>query len=510
MSTSPFTLDDLLAAEGQDVVRSRLLANLAADGQPVSSWAPSSAGGVENLMVDMISGGIAFFMAERVAASVAGRHAAIAADSPDTGFWQTYLGRTFYRLAKQRATYTVQNVRLFSTPDTGTNVFADGDLWVRAPATGNNYRLYLPPDETIELPPGNYVDASFIAENPGKRYADPAGTVTQLVTPKAGVTCSNVRPYDFFPTRVAGRSNGTVVGSFSSVTGVADVVGYAAARARIDTDGNIGTATWSSSTDGGRTWTRRGFVPTVFHLPEGGYLFFSNGTSPSFRTGTIFTLLVADAILQRGADDETRAAFYRRMQCRWPGLSLVPTKGAVELWAHEASPEIARVASAADPNTPGGVLVTVASATGPASPAAQAAVEDFVRARLGFKGVPAPTSPTVAGSQSPEETVLVTSARKFQVRAAGTAYVPAEALQAAQAGADDAWDAYLADVPLGGDPDALVKREALFTILGDLGVEDVQDLELNGSAADARVPAGYVAERADGASLLADIRWVPT
>ena len=510
MSTSPYLFEDLLTAEAQATIRARLVSNLAADGEPTTSWAPSSVGGSENLRLDMVSGGLASLASARVAALVGGRLLEVATDDPLTGYWLSYLGLRFYGLQKRQATTTIQNVALIAAPTASANTFSDGDLWVKSPSTGNLYRLTLPPGQTLTLPAGATIDATFTAAAPGSSYSDPALSITQMVTAKAGVSCINVRPTQFRPTRSTGGSSGTVTALFLPPGQPLDLLpnpAWASVRARIDVGGDLGTAQFSWSTDGGNTWTAGGACSSNFAVPGGGYLVFANGITPSFAVGTTFTCRVADCFLQRGADAETDQAFRSRCRNRWPALSLVPTRGEIELWSMAASPEVVRVSSDADANSPGGILVTVASQTGPATPIAQEAVEDFILARLGFSGLPAPVAPTYPGSTSPRELVQVSSAPAFQVIAAGYVTVPSDQLAGAIAGADAAWNAYLASLPI-GDGSAIVELERFRTILGDLGATDIQSLTLNNVVADLLIPVGQIPVPATGWTLAANLQWI--
>jgi integrase len=83
--------------------------------------------------------------------------------------------------------------------------------------------------------------------------------------------------------------------------------------------GEIGTGTFRYSTDGGKTWVNGGVIPGTFVIPGGVTLAFTNGTAPSFIIGDILTVFLGDAILQRGADAETPAAFGERCSNRLGG-----------------------------------------------------------------------------------------------------------------------------------------------------------------------------------------------
>ena len=499
--SSPFTFADLETPEAQSLIRARIVANLAADGQPTASWMPSSAGGAENLRADMVSGGLASLVSARVALLARGHLLETATDDPNTGYYLTYYAGQFYKLTPIGATYTVINVALTMAATGSAQTFSDGGLVFAAAATGNRYRLSLPAGQTVSIQPGQTVNAPFRAVAPGSSYADPTGTVTQLVSGPAGLAGVNQPATNFRATRSVGAGTGQVTGAFAAPGYPLTSVPYLSVRVRMDSSGGVGTATFSISIDGGRTWQPGGVASSAWHIPAGGWLTFSAGT---YNAGSIFTLRVEDSFIARGRDAETPAQIRARCRDRWPSLSLVPTRGKVELWAWTASQEAVRVLSDADVNVPGGILVTLSAQTGPATPAAQDAVEDFIRARLGFQGLPA----AGAGFPSPAETCQVDAAPPLAVTAAATVVVPAGKLAAVQAGADEAWQEYLATVALGGQPGAVVELEAFWRILGDLGAVDVQGLTLNGAAADLVVPAGYVAVPAPNYTLLTGLTWV--
>lgn len=505
MGNSPYSFADLSTPETQATIRARLVTALTADGLPASSWVPSSAGGSENLRLDMVSGALAQLAAARIAALCMGRLIETATDSADTGYFLSYLGKKFYRLTKYGATKTVQNMQFICGPNSSAQSFTDGQLTVRSPATGNRYVLSLPAGQSMTLAPNTAPMAPFAAATAGASYLDPPGTVTQLVTSVAGVTVTNVQPSDFLPARQVGSSPGTVAaGSWPGTT--PDVI-----RIRIDASGNVGSGAFSVSIDGGLTWVGRGVIPPTMVLPGGGArLAFTNGpgATTSFVQGSFFTIRAGSSFLAHGTDAESDPLFRRRCKMRWPALSAIPTAGAVELWARTAAPEVLRVWTDADPSVPGGMLVTVASAAGAATPSAQAAIEDFVQPKLaGFVGVPAPASPSVPGSTSPAEMVTALSATVLGITAAATITIPANQLAAAQAVADEQWEEYLATIPIDGS--GIVEMEVFYRILGDLGAVDVQGLTLNGVAADLAVPAGSAPAQAAGYTLLAGLSWQP-
>lgn len=505
-----YTFADLRTPESIASIRARLIANLNAAGAPTDSWAPSSTGGTENLRADMWAGICAAAVSKRIAQAVNMRVLPLAVAAAEaelaTGIINgpatlglRKLVRDFYKLQWRDPTFTIENVRLSTIGTPGSYTFNPGDLWVRADSTGNRYNNVA----GGVLTPGSTLDLPFQAEKPGSSYSDGAGKITTMVTARAGVICTNIAPADFTAVRTSGGSSGSYVARFTT-PGVAPP--FPSIRVRITASGEIGTAVQQYSTDGGATWSTGLVVPATLAIPGGATLTFANGTAPSFIIGDILTVFLGDAILQRGADLETPTAVGNRCSNRWPGISLVPTKGKIELWAHQASQEVDRVSSMADPNTPGGTLVTIASSSGPASPQAQVAVEDFISARLlGFKGVPA-----APGFSSPEETVLVSTAVKRNIFGLGQVYVPRANVAAAQLASNVAWLAYLRGIPLGGKRGAVARAAVLEDILTANGADHWENVSVGdgvSSFEDLVLRLGEVA--VPGSDLATSMLWVP-
>jgi hypothetical protein len=143
-------------------------------------------------------------------------------------------------------------------------------------------------------------------------------------------------------------------------------------------------------------------------------------------------------------------------------------------------------------------------------------VQDYIIDRLrGYKGVPAPAT---AGFTSPQETCTVSSAKGFNVTTAGPVRVPKAKLAQAQVDSNNNWNAYLADLPLGGQQGAVIELAKLAQILADAGAVDIGDgtapdpyseLLINGASDDADIPVGRVAVPLAGQSLLKSMTWIP-
>ncbi|MES2339294.1 MAG: hypothetical protein V4537_14465 [Pseudomonadota bacterium] len=511
------TLAELMTPEGAAAIADRLRANLLAAGLPTGSWAPTPAG-LENLRIEAAAGVIQALIAKRVAAIAKGRLLSTASDlaiaDGGDGPWLSYLGQEVYRLERKAASKTIKWIALYSTAGDAQPQFdfEPGDLTVRSPATGNQY---------VSVDGGHFSGANtgpafshagdalvlrFEAEAPGARYADPAKTITEMVTAKAGVQCLNIRPVMFEPAILIGSSGGAISAAFTSPSGLlGPLPTYSSVIVRIDAEGNVGGGAWSWQTPGG-AWTPGGPMASTTFLPGGTTVSMVDGAaSPSFRAGDLFVMYVGSDVDSQGADQEAEGAFARMCTARYTQISDVPLAGAVELLARAASPEVARVFVDADQDTPALVVMTVASAVGPASPAALRAVQAFVAPRLkGYQGVPAG-----AASISPAERAVAVSARSFDVNAGGVAYAPAAIIEAAKVAASAAWVTYLGQVAIGGGG-LDVELARLVQIIMDAGADDIDGANLNGGTDDVPIPTGFVPTIPEGSSLAVSITWVPT
>lgn len=486
----PLTLDDLRTPQTAAIIRARILARLQAAGAPTAAWVSTASGGVENSAVDMLASALEQLASAKIADAASGRFLDFA-----TGDFLRFLAKRYYQLDARSETFTVQNVRLTSVPGNSQQSFEPGDLWVMAKGTGHRYQSIT----GGELLPGQTLDLKFQAEFAGSAYADVAGAITSMVTAPAGISCTNVRPSPFLSSRLTGASTGTVSGGFA-IPGVRP--DFDSIRIRIVTSGEVGSATFEFSTDGGASWAFGGAIPPLFAGAAGAIVTFFNGVAPSFIVGNIFTLLVADAILIQGADAESDDSIRVRCRARRATLSDVPTAAVFQLWAAEASQEVSKTAVDADPNTPGGVLVTIASHAGPASAAAVIDVSDFIAARLAYKNMPAPGG----GFSSPQETVLVRSAKRREITTAGIVSVPRDNVAAVQLAAETLWIAYLQGLGLGP---STARLSELQQAIEDAGAITFSGLTLNGVAGNVAIADGEVAVPAAGTSLLTSLMWRP-
>lgn len=503
------SLAQLTTAETQAAIETRLLAALAGRGLPIDAWTPPEQGGVERTAVRMVAGTISKLASGKLAQAAKGRVLDLAADD-----LLAYLAAHYYQLDRQPATSTIQSVWITLVPTAPPIDFDAGEVWVASSSTGHRYQSL----EPIKLGPRDSQPFRFIAEVPGQDYNDTTGTIDVMVVAPAGVTCTNAPAMDYLPAHISGFSSGHISARSNDEDHNGDplhVAGsvYDTIMVRIAGDGDVGTALFSYSVDGGDTWLPEFGatpMPPTFEILgppgadlSGAKITFMNGTTPSFIHGDIFTLILATSIEQRGGDAWSDATLRTLCRDRWATLSSVPTAGAIELWAHLASPEVRKVLSDADPATPGGIVVTIASSAGPASGQAQFDVSDYISARLrGFKGVPAPGTGVGA---SPAEGVLVRSAIARPITAAGMVFVPRAKLRDAQTASQLAWLRYLASVDLGG----VVVLAEFEDILLDSGARNVSGALLNAINQNLQLAPREVAVAAPGSTLITSMQWVP-
>ncbi len=195
---------------------------------------------------------------------------------------------------------------------------------------------------------------------------------------------------------------------------------------------------------------------------------------------------VITSVSQFGSDTESDSALLTRCLARWPSLTAAATADRVETWARAGSTEVTRLRFDADPSNAGGVLVTVAGASGAVSGGAVTAVQAYVDAR-------APIT----------DYITVQNASNLTITATANVTVPAARLAEIQAAADAAWNAYLASAQIG----ASVYRSSLLKAVMDAGAIDIQVIHLNGLGVDVSLTSNQVPVP-DAAGLATLLTWV--
>jgi hypothetical protein len=475
-------LATLLLPMTADQVGARIRANLVASGFPVSDWAPTSQGGLENGLVDMVAGTLVDRAAQKVTDGIASGFLDFAA-----GDWLTFWAKQFYGLDRNPATSTVQSVTVTCSADAGPYNEAAGDLIVASSATGNRYVSI----EAAAIPSGGSVQVQFQAEAPGSGYADPPLTIDTLVTALPGVTVSNARILTPDPAAIVigGGSQGAIhpMETFEGIPPTSDRY-----RLQIIASGQSAAAPlarFQVSTDDGLTWVGPFSAGALVGLPGGCTAAFVDSltANPSFIAGDVF-FWANTAIIKQGSDAETDARLIERCRARWLTLSDVPGVGTVELWAKIAAPEVVRVRAVSDPNSANRLLVYVGSASGRAAPDTVVHVQQYVTPRLDVG-----------------EIANVLSVKTRAIVPTGTVTASRLTIGKIQAAANAAWLAYLDGLRSG----ATVRLAVLKQILKDAGAQDYSSLALTGGSPNIVLGIDEVPVMADGTSLTTALGWVP-
>lgn len=171
------SLQQLLKPVSQDEAYDLLL-RLATDlGFPVTSW---HSGGVGRTLLRVFARPYSD-VTKLISGIASGGYLDLA-----NGAWLTLLARSVYRVERKQATFCEGKERLTCSPNAGPYSIQAGDLWF---VSQNGKRFVNTSSGTIQ--PGESILVDIRAESPGSSYAVGAGTITEMVTPLAGVTSTN-------------------------------------------------------------------------------------------------------------------------------------------------------------------------------------------------------------------------------------------------------------------------------------------------------------------------------
>ncbi len=463
----------LLATPSPSAIKDKLLAGLNVDGFPITDF---ESGGAFRTLVEATGQAINDYSAQLVPEIAAGGFL----DEAE-GDWLTLLAAQLFQLERVLATYTVQLLKLTAAPGSGPYTVNPGDLVAQADS-GNRYTLAA----AGTIPLSGTVTLAFKAESPGAAYNDPAGQISRLLTALPGVSVLNEAP-TFSDVALAGTGTGTVTPSAPGGPPTQRTVSIA-----ITLTGQAGAAEWSYSLDGG-VYVAAGTVPAGFFDIAGGIrVTFANGAAnPSFIAGDRYTFTTPGSpIDEQGRDDETDEALRARCRSRWSALSAVPSEEKYELWAGLASSQVTKVIAQPSETVPGQIDVVIAGAVNPLGGGVVTAVQDYIDLRAG----------------NVEDPVVV-AATAVVIDVAGTVFFRgnADRLAEIQAAAQLAWNAYLAELPIG----AVVYASELAQALMDAGALDVDlfTLEVMGAASFALASTEVAAGSAT--ALSAALTWTP-
>lgn len=479
MSATPITPLALLNPLQLDQLRTVLIGILQAANDPITDW---NDGAVRLTQMQYSALGINELLANTFPNQVACSYLGLV-PAGQSG-WIDLIAEQLFEISREPPVLTQQVVTVFSDGTSGPFTVGPG-FFVVNPLTGNRYFAITTGTLTTGAP--NSIQVTVQAEGPnepssGQFYGDGPNTLTELGTPWAGVTVSNVPPNFSAVTSTPSPALGLGVVTLS---GSPPVVGTAY-DVQIVGDGQNTTAELQYRTNGG-PWSPTTVMAATVSIGTV-VVHFTNdagGSNPSFRTGDVYSFSSpGSAIVQPGIAAETDIALIARCYERWPDLTAIP-EDKHSVWAKQANPAIKRVSVIVDPVIGGRYLVTIAGSPGtaPLSGTIVTEAQTSIDQQEGITRI----SLVAAAANT---TVTATNSTNGFVKA------PAGQLAEIQAAANLAWAAYVDATIIGG----VIRVAKLEQILLDAGATDLVGLLINGGG-NLQLATNHAAIAADLASL---------
>lgn len=379
-----------------------------------------------------------------------------------------------YQLTRNPAVTLVGYLVLTDAANAGPFNINANQLWALASSSGLRFNS----GAAFTLPKGGTISVPFTAEAAGSAYNVAAGAISTLATSLAGVTVANF----YGPISNTGASSGKVVpagtpttpSSVWSVNPAVTLNAYvipssasgfffkattpgatgsvepiwpttvgasvsdggvvwtcqslASLAVKITLAGDLGTAKFQYSSDGGASYNGTDIAVPAAIAPAsfgtstiptlGVVLNFQPGAGTDFAVNDVFSFSGATWISTAGVDQESSAALATRGTQRWAALGSGSPASAYQLWASTASVNVTRVNVQADAAIGGQVNIFLAGPSGPVGLADVAAVQSYINARA-----PLTASPVVASALA----VNVTLTATVNVKAAQAAQAQAQA-----------------------------------------------------------------------------------
>jgi len=469
-------LSDLLVPRDRGTIEAILLSTLQGEEFPVTDW---YVGGVVRTILKMIATGL-LDRETLIGYIAAGGYLDLAASLTDPSGapiedWLELLAQEQYDITRAPATFAQKRITLTCTTGPGPYTRTAGQL--KAVSQAGNYYLNT---DSVTIPNGGSVVATFQAETPGAAIVDATGTIDELTTPLPGVSIIDAQAQFSTPV-VFINGTGAIVPSASGTPSPPRTIKVAITQTGRVSDASAQfTVTVYSD---GNVYLFGPFAMGATYSQGDVTLSFADGPSStnSFLTGDLWYVSTpGEPTIQNGADQESVAALAQRCRDRWPALSAIPTESRYASWVRTASVEqqlgINRVATSPSITIAGVVNIYVADQTGTATSETVTALQEYLDVRA-----------------SDIERAVVASAAGLGVTVAGTVTVRRGQTKAVQAAASTAWNAYLATVPIGGEPPTgTVRIGKLWQVLMDAGAYDATGLGINGAAADFPLSADQV------------------
>lgn len=500
------TLEDLTRVRTQEEEEQIQLSVFKDQGFPVSDW---NVGGAARTIMKAVAAGNAD-QSSLVAGIAAGGFPELAAALKDANGaelhdWIYRIARQFYAIEPALATFTRQRVVITCSPGAGPQTVNPGFI-VRvggqsgvlggvasAVGTGKPTNRYLYNGAPVVVPDADSIAIIVDAENPGARYNDAAGRITEIVTPLPGLSVSNPNT-DFGGIDSLGhakRSAGAAGTGFVLPSGAPiqkrqyTITVRASGSAGVD--GLVDISYYQAGVKTTNTVTP---IPASYTGIADLTIGFNDGAGAGWIAGDVHTFETPGTpIVSQGVDDESNASVLARCRGRWPSLGLNNVTEKYRQWVFTASIEggfgIEKCEPRASSTVAGVTEILVATASGAPSGAVITALQTYLDARDGITDI-----------------ANVSGALNKDVTLSGTVIVRNAQIAAVQSKADELWSTYVRQLPIGGDLSTsfpgVVRLTELVQALMDAGAIDVSDLQLNGAPLnlalafneDAVIPAG--------------------
>jgi hypothetical protein len=473
----PATLDELLTTRTAGDEETSLLSVLKSAGFPVTDW---EAGGAGQTLVKAIANALADH-GKNVAAVTAGGFVALAKALPDPT-WLDLIAEQFYALSRSRATYTKQLLRVSCEAGLGPQTVNAG-FTVAARVTGNRYVYNGAP---VVVPDASFVDIEVQAESPGSAFVDPAGMITEMITPLPGLSVENRQTSFGGLVGATARKNSANQGSGAVTPGgpVPTKIRFYTIRVTASgAAGSSGAIAVDIEENGVKTTTFLTPIPALYVVTDDNSftLTLDNGVGAGFIVGDRHTFETPGSpMLANGVDDESQESLASRCIGRWPSLGLNIVSEKYVAWIRQSSLDnafgIEKISTRPSNTVAGQTNIYVATAAGAPAGAVLTVLQTYVDARDGIT-----------------DTASVLSAVNLNILLGGSVTVRAADLLAVQAAADEAWRLYIAGLPIGGDRSTgfpgVARLAELVQALMDAGAIDHSGLTLNGAGVNVSYPA---------------------
>lgn len=426
----------------------------------------------------------------------------------DVTTWAGLRAASWYQVTAIAATYTKRRIRLTNASSGSYGPLVQGSIILRFTATGNRY---VQDDDNVTIPGADYVDVVFRSEfvvdtASGRNYADSSDATIQFVTSQfPGVTATNPAP-TYSDVAQVGYGLGTLTlgGSPSGSPSVA---------VRIDSSGQSGVATWSTSLNGAAyvshsasaSVTNLGGLGIDITLTNDG-----GGSSPSFLAGAYYYFSAPGSdVTVPGRDAETPQQLGARCLAIWPTFAFAkdvdgnwipfnPTMSAAEALTRFLSDQVAIVLVRTDATVNNKLHILVAGQGALLPSATLALIALYWQTRSGLTDL--------YDVAAPSTTAIVL--------ADATVTAKASLIAAGKAAAQQRVYAYLTGVDPNnritiGDGVAVIDRSYLNSLIRtSTGVTHLDDgLTINGVADDFVIPLDNLATYAGDVGT--SLTWVP-